>query len=82
MTNRESIIEALQKEITNREYIIKALQNPNSDESDKDIIYHNICCSYGLLDERGECYGKSWDEINPEMCVRCKEKWLDSEVEE
>lgn len=44
-------------------------------------FYFQICCTHGCDDERGECYGKPLDDITTDMCIRCKEKWLDSEVE-
>ena len=67
--------------MTNREYMIELLQNPSHDEAYEDMIYRNVACAYGENPERGECYGKSCGSINRDMCVRCKEKWLDSEVE-
>lgn len=45
-------------------------------------FYFQICCTHGCDDERGECYRKPLDDITTDMCVKCKEKWLDSEVEE
>ena len=69
--------------MTNREYMIKALQNPSRDKDYEDMIYSHICCAYGFDDERGECRQKALVDVNiRNMCVRCKEKWLDSEVEE
>lgn len=32
-------------------------------------------------DERALCYGKEIDKVNREMCFKCKEKWLDSEID-
>lgn len=72
--------------MTNREYMIEQLQDDSfiddGGASYEAMIYYHISCSYDCDDERSECYGKPLDKINRDMCVRCKEKWLDSEVEE
>lgn len=67
----------------NREYLINQLQDENfiddGGSSYEAMIYYNIACPYNCGDERAICYGK--DEATREMCFRCKEKWLDSEVD-
>ncbi len=69
----------------NRRYLINQLQDPNfiddSGASYESTIYYQIACPYSFGDERALCYGKEIDNVNREMCFKCKEKWLDSEVE-
>lgn len=68
--------------MTNQEYLIAALNNDFDDggASREAAIHYNICCPYRGADSRCECRGN--EEISREVCVRCKEKWLGSEVEE
>ena len=73
--------------MTNREYMIELLQDDSfiddGGASYEAMIYSHICCAYGFDDERGECRQKALVDVNiRDTCVRCKEKWLDSEVEE
>ena len=70
--------------ITNRQYLIEQLEDPNfiddSGASYEATIYYNIACPYFCVDERALCH-KKIDKANREMCFRCKEKWLDSEID-
>lgn len=71
--------------MTNREYMIGLLQNESfiddGGASYEAMIYYNINCPYFDGDERALCH-KEYNDINRETCVNCKEKWLDSEVDE
>lgn len=71
--------------ITNRQYLIEQLEDPNfiddSGASYEATIYYNIACPYFCGDERALCHGKAIENRNREMCFRCKEKWLDSEID-
>lgn len=71
--------------ITNRQYLIEQLEDANfiddGGASYEATIYNNIACPYIYGDERALCYGKEIDKVNREMCFKCKEKWLDSEID-
>lgn len=46
-------------------------------------IYNSISCPYLLGDKRALCNDVSIDKVDRDMCfIRCKEKWLNSEVDE
>ena len=70
--------------MTNREYMIGLLQDEgffdDGGASYEAMLFYNINCPYFDGDERALC-GSNYD-INRETCVECKEKWLDSEVDE
>lgn len=70
--------------ITNRQYLIEQLEDPNfiddGGASYGTTIYHNIACPYIYGDKRALCYEEEIDNVNREMCFKCKEKWLNSEV--
>ena len=75
--------------MTNREKIVGLLQDENFIDdggvSYEAMIYYNIACPYSFGDDRAVCYedGEVIDElVNRKNCVICKEKWLDSEVDE
>lgn len=72
-------------EITNRQYLIEQLTDADfiddGGASYEATIYYNIACPYFCVDERALCYGKEIDKVNREMCFKCKEKWLDSEID-
>ena len=72
-------------EITNRQYLIEQLEDPDfiddGGASYEATIYYNITCPYFCSDERALCYGKAIENVDREMCFRCKEKWLDSEID-
>ena len=67
--------------MTNQEYLIAALNDEFDDggASREAAIHYHICCPYRGSDSRSECKDK---EISREVCGLCKEKWLESEVEE
>lgn len=71
--------------MTNREYMIELLQDEgfidDGGASYEAMIYYNVKCPYFYGDKRALCRG-DYDAINRETCVKCKEKWLDSEVDE
>lgn len=68
-------------EITNRQYLIEQLTDADFIDGYEATIYNNIACPYIYGDERALCYGKEIDKVNREMCFKCKEKWLDSEID-
>lgn len=74
--------------MTNREYIIKQLDNPNyfddGGASYEAMVYYNINCPYVCTDKRAHCYGNHGADmgINRGNCFKCKEEWLDQEVDE
>lgn len=83
--------------MTNQEYIIAVLTDQIDDcgESREACVYYHISCPYHLGDRRCMCYSdeyregkiqgdmlKDRKEITRELCVECKEKWLESEVDE
>lgn len=79
--------------MTNRAYIIYLLLDGLGDEanfkrvsSDDDgasyeaMVYYNIACPYYEDDER--CLCEKEEAMTREICYRCKEEWLNSEVEQ
>lgn len=77
--------------MTNREYMInllldglnKELERYTADDggaSEECMINYNINCPYFGGDERALCHNKE-NDICRELCVECKSKWLDSEVD-
>lgn len=77
----KSISEKKNKMPTNQEYLIAALNDEYDDggASREAAIYYNVNCPYFDGDSRCECKGK---EPSRDICVICKEKWLDAEVDE
>lgn len=69
--------------MTNREYIIQQLSDPNCIDdggaSYEAMVNYHVCCPYTALDERAHCFRK---DINRQRCYRCKEEWLDQEVDQ
>lgn len=72
--------------MTNREYIIAQLSNKNFIDDDgasyESVVGDMIACPYLLGDKRVLCNDVSIDKVDRDMCFRCKEKWLNSEVSE
>lgn len=68
--------------MTNQQALIDALQNKFDDggASREVVVHYYINCPYCENDPRGLCFG----ELEPQrkLCVDCKEKWLESEVDE
>lgn len=78
--------------MTNREYIINLLLDGLDKEPERftfddggaeaeSMINYNINCPYFCGDKRALCHG-SENDICRELCVECKSKWLDNEVDE
>ena len=70
--------------MTNREYLIGLLSDDafidDGGASYEAMVHYNISCPYYMGDERCLCgNGFSTDR---ELCTKCKEIWLDSEVDE
>ena len=69
--------------MTNREYMIELLQDASfiddGGASYESIVYYNVNCPYFDGDDRCKC---NTEEESREVCFRCKEEWLDSEVDE
>lgn len=74
------------KKMTNREYLISQLNDEDfiddGGDSYEATIYNSISCPYLLGDKRALCNDVSIDKVDRDMCFRCKEKWLNSEVDE
>ena len=79
--------------MTNREYIINLLLDGLENEADFErvsiddggasyeaMVYYNIACPYYDDDERCHCIRE--EAMTREICYRCKEEWLNSEVEQ
>ena len=72
---------------TNRQMIIGLLKDPDCFGEDEGasyeaMVYYNINCPYYDGDERALCHGDTLPGCNRDQCVECKEKWLNSEVDE
>lgn len=74
--------------MTNREYIISQLSDKDCVDDDgasyESMIYYSIACPYFTGDDRGFCMSDLEDikDCDMDLCFRCKENWLDSEVKE
>lgn len=71
--------------MTNREYLIAQLSDENFIDDDgasyESMLYYNIHCPYFYGDTRAFCYLQEWGSIDRDRCFKCKEKWLNSEVD-
>lgn len=79
MTNRRRIINLL---LDGLEWQDKELERVNIDDGDasyESMLYDNIDCPYVYNDERALC--NKVGEVSRKTCFRCKEQWLDSEVD-
>lgn len=70
--------------MTNREYMIVLLSNKDfigeDNEKYKKMVRENIDCPYHGEGTMALCMGGYI--INNETCFKCKNQWLDSEVDE
>ena len=71
----------------NREYLIEQLNNNNfiddSGASYEATIFYNIACPYICGCEKRLCKSlKAYESPTRDMCFECKEKWLDSYVDQ
>ena len=70
--------------MTNRELLIGILSDEyfidDGGATEESVIYYNIKCPYKACDER--CLCKEESELSRDMCVECKGRWLDQEMEE
>lgn len=70
--------------MTNRKYLINQLSDPDyiddSGASYESTVYYNVACPYFGKDKRALC-NKNSELPTREMCFKCKEKWLNSEVD-
>lgn len=71
--------------MTNREYLIAQLSSPDWIDDDgeayKTTVYCILDCPYGCGNPKALC---QWHEMESDIstCFKCKEKWLDDEVDE
>lgn len=80
MTNREYMINLL---LDGLEWQDKEFERVSIDDgcaSYEAMVYYNIRCPYVYSDKRALCDNKV-GKANRETCFRCKEQWLDSEVD-
>ena len=70
--------------MTNREFIKMCLDNEIDDDgASRDMeIERHIACPYHSGDKRCECNGLDYDDFTKDVCIKCKSKWLESEVDE
>ena len=73
--------------MTNREYLIEQLNDNNfiddSGASYEATIFYNIACAYICDCEERLCKSlEAYESPTREMCFECKEKWLDSYVDQ
>lgn len=70
---------------TNRQHLIDSLTDPDFvDDGGADyeaLIYYHINCPYNDSDSRCLCNDLGPEPASREMCFRCKETWLDQEVD-
>ena len=68
--------------MTNQEFLIKALNGEIDDNGSswEAMVHYHIKCPYVDGDNRALCFG----ELEPQrkLCVDCKQKWLESEVDQ
>ena len=70
--------------MTNREYIIALLSNKDciddAGASYESMVCYSINCPYFVIDERALCI-KEGKLHNEQLCFKCTENWLNSEVD-
>ena len=70
------------RRMNNRQYLIAQLSDENFIDdcgaSYEATIFYNINCPYFYHDDRAFCHNKT---ATRNMCFRCKQKWLDSEID-
>ena len=71
--------------MTNREYMLELLEDAaavdDGGSSYECLLTYHVACPYITGDERASCYHND-DAINRDTCYECKEKWLNSEVDQ
>lgn len=72
--------------MTNREYIIAQLSGEDciddNGASYESMVCNSIACPYFTGDERAFCLYEDVKENDYDTCFKCKENWLNSEVQE
>lgn len=72
--------------MTNREYIITQLSDKDciddNGASYESMVFNSIACPYFTGDERAFCVREDIKENDMDLCFKCKENWLNSEVQE
>lgn len=71
--------------MTNREYIIAQLSDKDCIDdgaSYESMVCNSIACPYFIGDERAFCLYEDVKENYLDTCFKCKENWLNSEVQE
>lgn len=72
--------------MTNREYIIAQLSGKDciddNGASYESMVCNSIACPYFTGDERAFCVREDIKENDMDLCFKCKENWLNSEVQE
>lgn len=72
--------------MTNREYIITQLSDKDciddNGASYESMVCNSIACPYFTGDERAFCLYEDVKENDYDTCFKCKENWLNSEVQE
>ncbi len=69
----------------NREYMVNLLNDSafvdDGGASYESMLHYNVRCPFYYGDKRALCDGYE-TEPTRDVCSKCKEKWLDSEVDE
>ena len=82
MTNREYIINLLLDGLEFSEKCFKRVSIDDGGSSEEAMIHYNIKCPYYAGDNRAYCRKESSLVPSREMCVACKEHWLEQEVDD
>lgn len=68
--------------MTNRQYMLSLLQDSafidDGGAAYEAMVYYSIACPYFEGDQMCVCRDS---EVNRENCFRCKEEWLDKQVQ-
>lgn len=80
MTNREYVINLLLDGLEEQDKEFKRVSIDDGGASYEAMVYYNIDCPYVYNDKRALC-GNKVGKVDRDMCFRCKEQWLDSEVD-
>ena len=81
MTNREYVINLLLDGLKEQDKEFKRVSIDDGGSTYETMVYYNICCPYVYNDKRALC-GNKVGKVDRDTCFRCKEQWLDSEVDE
>ena len=80
MTNREYIINLLLDGLEEQDKEFKRVSIDDGGSTYEAMVYYGVNCPYICSDKRAMC-NNDLGKISRDTCFRCKEQWLDNEVD-